>query len=103
MTERAEVQPEGVYLSSLDEGSVIDLETRSRHYRIEYLGGDKAWISGHPKLCPTPVLVHLQGSTGHDVVESGFIGQGMHLVFERMDDHVPITTSEVTGIHIVTH
>jgi len=101
MTESAGIL-EGVSLSSLEEGTVIDLETRRRHYRIEYLGGNKAWISGHPEYCPTPVLVKLEGSTGHNTVEPGFIGQGMHLVFRRMDDHVPVTTSEVTGIRIVT-
>jgi hypothetical protein len=24
----------------------------------------------------------------------------MHLVFRRLDDHVPITTSEITGIRV---
>lgn len=99
MTERAEV-PEGVHLNSLDKGSVIDIETKNRHYRIEYVGEDKAWISGHPQLCPKPVLVQVQGSTGRNTVESGFIGQGMHLVFLRLNDHVPITTSEVTDISV---
>jgi hypothetical protein len=58
MREHAELR-EGVYLSSLDTGSTIDLETRSRHYRIEYLDGDRVRISGHPQWCPTPTLARL--------------------------------------------
>ena len=99
MTENANLQ-EGITLSSLDAGSVIDLETKNRHYRLEYLGGDKAWISGHPRLCPRPVMVHVQGSIGRSV-ESDFLGPGMHLVFRRMDDERPVTTSEITGLKVV--
>jgi hypothetical protein len=91
---------DGVHLSSLHPGAVIDLETRSRRYRIEFLGGDKAWISGHPLLCPRPVMVQLQGSIGSSV-ESGFIGQGMHLVFQRLEDSSPVTTSEITGVTVL--
>jgi len=97
MTGTAELL-EDVDLSSLDEGSVIDIETKSRHYRIEYLGGDEAWISGHPKLCPTPVRAQIDGSIGRGGIEPGSIRQGMHLVFRRLDDRVPITTSEITSI-----
>jgi len=91
---------EGIDLSRLDEGSVIDVETKSRHYRIEFLGADQARISGHPQLCPTPVLAQLQGSIGRSGIESGYIRRGMHLVFRRMDDHVPVTTSPITGIRV---
>ena len=99
MTENAEVL-KGVHLSSLHAGSVIDLETKSRHYRIEYLGGDEARISDHPELCPYPVLVHLQGSIGPSV-EAGFIGEGMSLVYSRVDDPRLVTTSKVKGIHVL--
>ena len=91
---------EGLSLSSLEAGSVIDLETKNHHYRIEYLGGDKARISGHPQLCPVPVLVRLEGSIGR-TIESGFIGQGMHLVFRRLDDSHSYTTSAITAIRMV--
>jgi hypothetical protein len=99
VTRRAELL-ERVNLTSLDEGSVIDLETKSRHYRIEFLGSDQARISGHPQLCPTPVLAQLQGSIGNSGIESGSIKRGMHLVFLRLDDHVSVTTSEITGISV---
>src|ERR1051326_6627321 len=97
MTGSAELL-EQVDLDSLDKGSVIDVETKSRHYRIQYLGGDQALISGHPKLCPTPVRAQIDGSIGRGGIEPGSIRQGMHLVFRRLDDHVPVTTSEITGI-----
>jgi hypothetical protein len=93
---------DGVYLSSLDAGSTIDLETRSRHYRIEYLEGDRIRISGHPRWCPTPTLARLCGSRGgSDGFAEGYIGCRMRLVFERLEDRIPVTTSEVTDIRVI--
>ena len=101
--ERAELL-EGVYLSSLDTGSTIDLETKSRHYRIEYLESDQVRISGHPLWCPTPTLARLGGSRGGpDGFEAGYIGCGMRLVFERLDNRIPITTSEIMDIRVVDY
>ena len=54
----------GVYLKNLEQGSVIDVKTKSRHYRIEYMGGDEVLVSGHPDICSTPVPAHLRGSLG---------------------------------------
>ncbi len=103
MTEKAELL-EGVYLTSLDTGSAIDLETKSRHYRIEYLEGDRIRISGHPWWCPEPVLARLHGSRGGSgAFEEGYIGCGMRLVFERLDNNIPITTSEITDIRVDLH
>ena len=93
---------EGVYLSSLDTGSAIDLETKSRHYRIEYLEGDRIRISGHPQWCPAPVLARLHGSWGDSgAFQEGYIGCGMRLVFERLDNHIPVTTSEITDLRVI--
>jgi hypothetical protein len=101
MTEQGE-RSEGVYLTSLDAGSAIDLETKSRHYLIEYLEGNRVRISGHPQWCPRPVLARLHGSRGGSSgFEEGYIGRGMRLVFERLDDHIPVTTSEITDIRLV--
>jgi len=49
MTEKTELLT-GVYLSSLDTGSAVDLETKSSHDQIEHLEGDRTRISGHPQL-----------------------------------------------------
>ena len=46
---------EWVDLKSMSPGSQIDVETKSRHYHIECLGGNSMKISGHPDYCPTPV------------------------------------------------
>ena len=91
---------DGLYLSSLDPGSVIEVETKNRCYRIEYLGGDEARISGHPHLCPRPVPVHLRGSIGGSI-GSGVIKRGKRLAFQRMDDLHQVTTSEITDIRVV--
>lgn len=90
---------EGVSLNSVHAGSVIEVDTINTHYRIEYLGENAGRISGHPQLCPRPMLVEIQGSIG-DSIQEGFIGQGMHLIFRRVDDARPITTSEITGVRV---
>jgi hypothetical protein len=93
---------DGVYLSTLNTGSTIDLETTSRSYHIEYLEGDRIQISGHPRWCPTPTLARVCGSRGgSDGFAKGYIGCRMRLVFERLDDHVPVITSEITDIRVI--
>ena len=101
MAEKAELL-EGLYLNHLTGGTTIDLETRSRHYQIEYVEGDRVRISGHPRWCPTPTLARLCGSRGGSTgFAAGYIGCRMRLVFERLDDCMPVTTSEVTDIHVI--
>src|SRR5580658_5723944 len=66
---------------SLEPGSVIDVETTTRHYRIECLGGNSIRISGHPDYCPDPVPAQLHGSLNPEgEFESGLIGRGMRLI-----------------------
>jgi hypothetical protein len=91
---------EGIYLSSLDSGSILDVETTRRHYRIEYLGGDEVLISGHPSFCPAPVLAKLRGSLRPDGnVQAGFVGRGLRLSFRVLTDNRPVITSEIQDIH----
>lgn len=100
MTARTELL-EGVQLGSLANGAVLDLETKSRHYRVEYLGGSEVRISGHPEWCPTPTPAKLHGSTHRSgAFEVGFIGRGMRLVFRRREDGVLVTTSEIVEIQV---
>jgi hypothetical protein len=99
MTTLSEVL-EGVDLKSLSPGSLIDVETKSRHYRIECQGGNAIRISGHPEYCPYPVPAQLQGSIDKEgVLELGLIGRGMRLMF-FLNDHRPITTSRVVSVHL---
>ena len=85
---------------SLARGSLIDVETKSRHYQIECLGGNAIRISGHPQYCPDPVLAELQGSVDKEgTLEVGLIGRGMRLMF-LLDEHRPVTTSRVLSVHV---
>ena len=93
---------EGVHLSELHRGTVIDLKTQNRRYRIEYLGEDRVRVCGHPQWCPRPIVARLEGSLQNSgAFEPDFVGRGMHLVFERSDDLPPVTTSEVRDISLV--
>ena len=82
----------------LEPGSVLDVETRSRHYRIECLGGDSVRISGHPEYCPQPVPARLEGSLRRDgKLDSGLIERGARLLF-IVEDRLPVTTSKVLHV-----
>jgi hypothetical protein len=81
-------------------GSLIDVETKSRHYQIECLGGTAVRISGHPQYCPDPVPAKLQGSLNQEGgLELGLIGKGMRLMF-LLSERQPITTSRVLHLHV---
>jgi hypothetical protein len=100
MTTSSEFLDKGVDLSSLRAGSLIDVETRSRHYHIECLGGGAIRISGHPEYCPEPVPALLQGSIDKEgELELGFIEPGMRLRF-FLNDTRPVVTSKVVHVHV---
>ena len=89
-----------VNLNSLVPGSLLDVETGSRHYLIECLGGSEIRISGHPEYCPEPVPAQLQGSIDKEgVLEFGLIGAGMKLMF-IVNGNRPVTTSRVVKIRV---
>lgn len=72
----------GVYLDNLSEGAVLEVETQHRWYTIVNRGRGKALISGHPKYCPEPTPVRIEGSTwGGSMLKARFIGRGMRLEF----------------------
>jgi hypothetical protein len=85
---------------SLVRGSWIDLETKSRHYRIECLGGNAIRISGHPEYCPDPVPAQVHGSVNQEgSLELGLIGKGMRLIL-LLNERRPVTTSRVLHVHV---
>jgi hypothetical protein len=93
---------DGIYLSALPPGAVLELETKMHCYRIEHLDGDHVRISGHPTICPAPLPVHLDGSMKHrDHIERGFIGRGMRLMFSRPEEGLSVTTSEIVSLRII--
>ena len=85
---------------NLARGAVVDVETKSRHYRIECLGGNAVRISGHPEYCPDPVPARLHGSVDSEgTLELGLIQRGMRLMF-LLNEHRPITTSRVLHVRV---
>jgi len=99
MTTQANI-PEGIDIQNLSPGSLIDVETKSRHYQIECLGGNTMRISGHPQYCPNPVDAELAGSMDREgFYETGCIIPGKHLVF-MLDHDRPVTTSRVLSVHV---
>jgi hypothetical protein len=86
--------------NSLAPGARIDVETKSRHYQIECLGGNAIRVSGHLQYCPNPVPARLHGSVDNEgVLEFGLIGRGMRFIFLLNDDR-PVTTTSVLRVHV---
>jgi len=85
---------------SLTPGSLVEVETKSRHYHIECLGGNEIRISGHPQICPNPVPARLNGSLDEEgILESGLIGRGMRMMF-FVGNQRPVTTSEILLVEV---
>src|SRR5262249_32611870 len=92
----------GVYLSDLAEGDTLEIETQNRRYTLVHRGANEALIHGHPKFCPEPVPVRIQGSTwGGSMLKLAFIGRSMHLEFKHPEYPGPITTSRIVEIRPV--
>jgi len=88
----------GVYLDDLSEGATLEVETLHHWYTIVHYARGEALISGHPKFCPEPVPVRIEGSTwGGSMLKVRFIGRGMHLEF-RHPTYFRITTSRIVSI-----
>lgn len=92
---------EGIYLNDLARGSVVEIETQHHHYKLVKREDTHVRISGHPKFCPEPVEVEVEGSFGGGPPidpHPGFIGRGMYLVFNHPQFHT-VTTSRIREIH----
>jgi hypothetical protein len=88
----------GVYLDELSEGAVLEVETQHHGYTIVIRGRGRDLISGHPKYCPHPVPVRIEGSTwGGSMLKLQFIGRGMRLEF-RHPVYRTILTSRIVDI-----
>ena len=91
----------GVHLRDVPPGTVLEVQTQNRAYKILYQGWDQALISGHPVFCPEPVPVTIHGSTwGGSMLKSRFIGRGMRLEFGH-PDFEPIRTSVILDVREV--
>ncbi|MGD0129231.1 MAG: hypothetical protein ABSF46_28235 [Terriglobia bacterium] len=88
----------GVYLDGLCEGAMLEVETQHHAYTIVIRGRGRDLISGHPKYCPNPVPVRIEGSTwGGSMLKVRFIGRGMQLEF-RHPVFRTIITSRIVNI-----
>jgi hypothetical protein len=77
---------------------VLEVETQHHAYTIVIRGRGRDLISGHPKYCPNPVPVRIEGSTwGGSMLKVRFIGRGMQLEF-RHPVFRTIITSRIVNI-----
>jgi hypothetical protein len=91
----------GVQLNGLPQGAELEVETQNRQYTIINRGEGFAFISGHPKYCPDPVEVQINGSTwGGSMIKMKFIGRGMRLEFNH-PSYRTITTTKILEIRAV--
>jgi hypothetical protein len=98
---RSEIEG-GVYLPDLPQGAAVEIETMNHTYTLVSCGENAAIICGHPKFCPAPVKVSIQGSTwGGSLLKQGFIGRSMHMEFKHPDFRWPITTSRIVDVRAV--
>jgi hypothetical protein len=89
---------DGIYLCDLPDGASLEVETKHHRYRIVKLAQTQARISGHPTYCPEPITVEIEGSAGEgSALKLGFIGRGMHLMFQ-LPNYQTLTTSRITDI-----
>ena len=88
----------GVCLDELPVGAVLDVQTSNTLYRVENRGDGEVLISGHPEICPTPVLVSFHGSTwGTPMLKVRFIGRDMRMEFFHPEKGI-VRTSRVRDI-----
>lgn len=91
-------EAEGVDLEELPIGAVLEIETGHTTYRLENKGEGKALLSGHPKYCPEPTDVQVQGSlnTGGEF-QWRYLGIGMKMVF-LPPEHGMVRTSSIRAV-----
>lgn len=92
---------QGVYLKDLAEGAVLDIETEHCHYRLVKRADTHVRLSGHPRFCPEPVEVDIEGSVPRRrclAPSPGFIGRGMCLVYKHPRFDRIITTSRILDV-----
>ncbi len=92
---------EGLFVSDLPNGAVVEIETQDSHYRLVKGANSHVCISGHPRFCPEPVEVEIEGSIGGGsafLPNPGFIVRGMRLMFKHPQFDL-VTTSRIREIH----
>src|SRR5579863_5226576 len=86
---------DGVDLDGLPIGAVLEVQTGHNVYRLENRGDGSMLMSGHPKYCPEPTVVQIQGSLGDaGELKWRYLGRGMKMAF-LPPDHGIVRTSEI--------
>ena len=87
-----------VYLDELRAGTRIIVQTAHRQYLLETRGGCKVLLSGHPKYCPEPLEVTVQGAIcGTPRRVTALIRPGLCLLFLHPSGRI-IRTSRVREV-----
>lgn len=86
-----------VQLTELESGTVVEVATHTRTYRIECRKGGELFISGHPEFCPEPVSARI-GSAGSQFIPD-LIGVGMRLEAQTANG-VMFRTSPIADIRV---
>lgn len=93
----------GVYLRDLCHMATLEVTTQNTRYILVMERDGEAWIAGHPRFCPEPVLVHISGSNwGGSMLKMAFIGRGMHLEFRHPEYEGSVVTSEIKDIRVLS-
>jgi hypothetical protein len=93
----------GVYLRDLSYMDTLEVTTRNTRYIIVMDRDGEAWIAGHPRFCPEPVLVRISGSNwGGSMIKLHFIGRGMRLEFRHPDYEGAVVTSPIVDIRLLS-
>ncbi|MBI1356480.1 MAG: hypothetical protein GC160_19225 [Acidobacteria bacterium] len=88
----------GVFVSALQPGRSVRVETANHNYLIRYLGNGQAEISGHPRYCPQPVKVRLHGTHWLDSrIPECYLAPGMRLQFVD-PSRVSVMTSPIRSV-----
>lgn len=97
---RSEIEG-GVFLKDLPEDCTLEVATQNRWYTLVVWRDGLALISGHPRFCPEPVLVHIHGSNwGGSMLKTAYLGRGMHLEYHHPGYRGPIVTSTIVDIRL---
>jgi hypothetical protein len=90
---------EGIYLSELAAGDVLVIETLNSTYSLVYLGAAAALLAKHSPRFAEPMSVNVLGSTwGGSALKMGFLGVGLCMEVERLEDDKVLVTSPIQSL-----
>jgi len=92
----------GVFLRDLPVEAKLEVQTENRSYTLVNQGDGEVLISGHPEICPEPILVTIHGSNwGGSMLKADFLGRGMHMEFQHPAYKGVVVTSRIVELRQV--